>query len=115
VLGFIALHGPLTQAQLADCMGIEPPTLVGILDRMERNGWITRKACPNDRRKKVIWATPAAEPVWEKIVACAKNVRRRATQGLSQSDLALLKLLLHRVQANLEAAPAEREPAEGVA
>jgi MarR family transcriptional regulator for hemolysin len=102
VLGFIALYGPLAQAELADHMGIEPPTLVGILDRMERNGWITRKACPHDRRKKVVWAAPAAEPIWEKIVACAKSVRRRATQGLSPSDLALLKQLLHRVQSNLD-------------
>ncbi len=116
VLGFIALYGPLAQAELADHMGIEPPTLVGILDRMERNGWITREPCPHDRRKKVIWAAPAAEPIWEKIVSCAKAVRRRATAGLSPSELALLKQLLHRVQVNLEQDRADHaNPAEEVA
>ena len=40
VLGYLALEGPLPQSELAGRMQIEPPTLVGILDRMEREGWI---------------------------------------------------------------------------
>lgn len=101
VLGFLALDGPLSQSALAERMGIEPPTLVGILDRMERSGWIERRPCPDDRRKKLIWIMPAAEPVWAKIVSCAKEVRRRATDGLSPAELAMLKQLLHRVRRNL--------------
>ncbi len=101
VLGYLALEGTLSQIELADRMGIEPPTLVGILDRMERDGWIRRDDCPNDRRKKLIRATPAAKPVWSRIVACAKDVRARATRGLSESQLKTLKELLDVVQQNL--------------
>ena len=103
VLGWLALEGTLSQTELASRMMIEPPTLVGILDRMERDGWISRHDCPTDRRKKLIRANPAAEPVWDKIVTCAMGIRRRATDGLSDRELATLKKLLRKVHRNLKA------------
>jgi MarR family transcriptional regulator for hemolysin len=102
VLGWLALEGELSQTELAQKMMVEPPTLVGILDRMERDGWISRHNCPSDRRKNIIRANPAAEPVWEKIVECAMRVRGRATQGLSERQLLTLKKLLRRVGQNLK-------------
>lgn len=102
VLGWLALEGELTQAELAAKMMVEPPTLVGILDRMERDGWISRHGCPGDRRKKIIRASEAAEPVWEKIVECATRVRGQATHGLSERQLAMLKKLLRQVLQNLK-------------
>ena len=102
VLAYLALEGELSQAELATKMMVEPPTLVGILDRMERDGWITRNGCPSDRRKKLIRATRAAEPVWEKIAEGGRRVRARATEGLSEEELETLKQLLGRVNQNLE-------------
>lgn len=101
VLGWLALEGELSQTELAAKMMVEPPTLVGILDRMERDGWISRHNCASDRRKKIIRATPAAEPAWGKIVDCAMRVRQRATAGLSERQLATLRRLLRRVRQNL--------------
>src|SRR5262245_61999220 len=101
VLGWLALEGELSQTELANKMIVEPPTLVGILDRMERDGWISRHNCPTDRRKNLIRANPAAEPVWQKIVECAMRVRQRSTEGLSERQLATLKKLLRRVGQNL--------------
>ena len=51
VLGCLALEGRLSQTDLADRMRIEPPTLVGILDRMEQGGWI-RRGGDKHRRKQ---------------------------------------------------------------
>ena len=107
VLGWLAHEGELSQIDLAAKMMVEPPTLVGILDRMERDGWITRHNCPSDRRKKIIRANPAAEPVWDRIVDCALRVRRRATEGMSEHDLSDLKRLLHQVQCNVKANSAD--------
>jgi MarR family transcriptional regulator, transcriptional regulator for hemolysin len=103
VLGWLALEGELSQAELAAKIMVEPPTLVGILDRMERDGWISRHSCPGDRRKKLIRATTAAEPVWDKIVECAARVRSQAADGLSERQLATLKKLLRRVLQNVKA------------
>jgi MarR family transcriptional regulator for hemolysin len=112
VLGWLALEGELSQADLANKMMVEPPTLVGILDRMERDGWITRNGCPHDRRKKIIRPTTAAEPVWEKIAASARRVRARATEGLNDEEFETLKRLLARVGRNLEALAPVSAPVE---
>jgi MarR family transcriptional regulator, transcriptional regulator for hemolysin len=111
VLAWLAVEGEMSQTELAAKMMIEPPTLGGILDRMERDGWITRHHCTADRRKNLIRANPAAQPVWEKIVECFQRVRGQATTGLSEQQLATLMRLLKRVHQNVDA----REPTAAVA
>jgi len=101
VLAWIAMVGELSQVELAERLGIEAPTLVGILDRMERDGWLDRYGCPNDRRRKRIRATEKAETVWAKMVECARKVRTQAREGLSQEELDFLKATCGRVKANL--------------
>lgn len=110
VLAWLAVEGELTQSDLACRMLIEPPTLVGILDRMERDGWITRESSPTDRRKKLIRPNPAAEPVWEKIVSCAKRVRARATRGMTPDEVETALSLLRRIHENVQKSDA-RVPA----
>lgn len=104
VLAWLALEGTLSQNDLAERMDIEPATLVSVLGRMERDGWIVREACPTDRRKRMVRATPQAKPVWEKGAACARRVRARATQGFGAEDLKLVKKLLGAMRQNLLAA-----------
>jgi MarR family transcriptional regulator for hemolysin len=109
VLGCLALEGRLSQIDLAERMRIEPPTLVGILDRMEQGGWIRRDGDKSDRRRKFVRPTAAAKPIWSKIVAAAKRVRARATRGMTSTQLAQLKKLLAVVQTNLQEAAEQRE------
>ena len=54
VLAWLALEGPLAQSDLASRMLIEPPSLVGTLDRMEASGLLQRRPCPCDGRKKLV-------------------------------------------------------------
>jgi MarR family transcriptional regulator for hemolysin len=101
VLWLLVHEGSLSQTDLAERMRIEPPTLVGILDRMEREGWIRRESDDQDRRRKFVSPLPKAKPVWSKIIACSDRVRDRGNEGLSQEDQQLLKRLLGRILDNL--------------
>jgi DNA-binding MarR family transcriptional regulator len=49
-LDLISRLGPLSPSALARHAGIHPATMTGILDRLERGGWITRERDPADRR-----------------------------------------------------------------
>jgi MarR family transcriptional regulator for hemolysin len=109
VLGCLALEGTLSQTDLAERMRIEPPTLVGILDRMERDGWIRRDGDKQDRRRKLIQPTAAAKPAWAKVVAAARQVRERAAGGLSAAQLDQLRKLLTTVRTNLQETVSTRE------
>jgi DNA-binding MarR family transcriptional regulator len=55
-LDLIARHGPLSPSALAREAGQHPATLTGILDRLERDGWIVRDRDPADRRGVLIRA-----------------------------------------------------------
>ncbi len=87
VIGWLVYEGPLSQVDLADRMMIEPPTLVRILDRMERDDWIKRESDPLDRRRKVVKVLPEAKPVWLKMVSCLKRLRKKATQGMTEDEV----------------------------
>ncbi len=55
-LDLIALYGPLSPSALARRAGLHPATMTGILDRLERGGWITRDRDPDaaDRRAVIV-------------------------------------------------------------
>ena len=101
VLAMLSLGGEQSQSELAERLKIEAPTLVGVLDRMERDGWIVRMADPHDKRRKLIRATKQVEPVWSRMIECAKRVRGRATAGLTGEELETLRGLLGRVRDNV--------------
>ena len=49
-LDLISRYGPLSPTALARRAGLHPATMTGILDRLERGGWIVRERDPEDRR-----------------------------------------------------------------
>lgn len=57
-LDLIARHGPLTPSALARRAGLHPATVTGILDRLQRGGWIVRERDPDatDRRSVIVRA-----------------------------------------------------------
>jgi MarR family transcriptional regulator, transcriptional regulator for hemolysin len=103
VLAWLALEGELSQVELAAKLMIEPPTLVKVLDRMERDEWITRTPCRVDRRRKIIRPNERAGEVWSKIAECALRVRRQASTGMTEEEIETLIGLLRRVLSNLGA------------
>jgi MarR family transcriptional regulator for hemolysin len=101
VLAWLSRERELSQSDLAERMRIEAPTLVGVLDRMERDGWIQRIPDDNDRRKKLIRPTDRVMPAWAKMVACGEAVRARATRGLSEEQLTELREILSAICENM--------------
>ena len=101
VLAGLALEGETSQVKLAELIGVEGPTLVRILDRMEQKGWINRKVSLRDRRQKLISPTKKVEGVWKKMTECAHGVRNGAVKGISSKDVANLQRLLKKMRENL--------------
>ncbi|MFC1410089.1 MarR family transcriptional regulator [Streptacidiphilus sp. N1-12] len=53
-LDLISRHGPLSPSALARRAGLHPATMTGILDRLERGGWIARDRDLTDRRAVLV-------------------------------------------------------------
>lgn len=54
------LHGPLTPGRLAELSGLTSGTVTGVLDRLERAGFVRRDRDVGDRRKVLVSLVPKA-------------------------------------------------------
>lgn len=102
VVAALVDRGRLHQTDLAGCLGVEPPTLHGILNRMERQGWIERVPDADDRRCKWVVPTELVEREWTWMADAARRVRAQAATGIDEDELETLRDLLERVRTNLE-------------
>src|SRR5271166_1960404 len=57
----------LKQSELAEMLDLQPISLTRLLDRLSDSGLIERRADPNDRRAKLLFLTPAARPLLERL------------------------------------------------
>lgn len=60
-LDVLMRDGAMSAKALGQRLGIHPATMTGILDKLEKSGWVTRERSPEDRRVVLI------EPVRERV------------------------------------------------
>jgi MarR family transcriptional regulator for hemolysin len=77
----------LTQAEIAERLGIEQPSLVTLLHRLENEGWIIRRSSLHDRRCKMVFLGQRAQRVISQINAAAEKLRHELLENVSASDL----------------------------
>jgi DNA-binding MarR family transcriptional regulator len=58
-LDLLGQAGPMSPSELARRAGLHPATMTGILDRLERGGWVARGRDPKDRRAVIVTPTRA--------------------------------------------------------
>jgi len=103
VLVYLERHEGTTQARLAEITDTDPMTLVRLLDRMEKDGWLERRPDPADRRAYRVFLKPAADPVLAEIHRIADKARAEVLAGISAEERVQLMHLLDRIQQNLHA------------
>ena len=101
VLNHLYRHDGMTQAELADQLEVERPTLGRLLDRLETNGWVRREACDADRRAKRIFLTDEVGPSMREMRSIAADLRADALWGLAADEQEEFVDTLLAVKANL--------------
>jgi MarR family transcriptional regulator, transcriptional regulator for hemolysin len=99
---------PVTQAEIAARLGIEEPTLVNLLHRLENAGWVKRTSSQQDRRCKTVTLQRRAERVIGRIDAAARQLRRELMADIPRRDLAVCMRVLSGIQARAERTSAHR-------
>lgn len=87
VLLHLSRTGPMSQRELAETVGIEGPTLVRMLDSLEGQGLLERRACEDDRRVKRVHLTEAARPVLAEITSIATALRKELLAEMADGEL----------------------------
>jgi DNA-binding MarR family transcriptional regulator len=103
VLVRLSRNEGVSQARLSELAEVEPMTMVRILDRMERDGWLERRAHPTDRRARCLYLTRRAKPLLDEIWRLADLTRAEAFAGIAKAQRRTLLELLEHIHANMRA------------
>ena len=95
-LDLINRNGPLSPSALGRLAGLHPATLTGILDRLQKGGWIARDRDTADRRAVVLRALRDRNPEILHLYSGMNGAMEQICSGYTEAELALLADFLHR-------------------
>lgn len=105
---FVAANEGARQTVIAERMGVEPMTVCGYLDRLEKCDLVSRSPDPADRRAKNVRTTDAANATIAAIRAAGRAMLDQAQAGLDEDERVALGSALRVVRGNLADFLAER-------
>ncbi len=94
-------HGPSRQGEIADRLAIGAMSVTGLIDRLERAGFVRRETDPTDRRANRVYLTEESVPVLSRIDKVKALLRERARQSVDPDDYAIYAGVVHQMRANL--------------
>lgn len=90
--------GPRTPAELADAAGVTRATMTGLVDTLERDGYVTREPDPDDRRMMSVRLTAKGEKFLQEFLPGHFKVAAAIMSTLSETERKTLVQLLIKVQ-----------------
>jgi DNA-binding MarR family transcriptional regulator len=94
------------QQELGSIMGIDPSTMVALIDKLEESGLAKRRPCPRDRRAREVRITPKGRRLLERARSAALGVEDEVLRGLSADERRELRSLLQRALGEAPPQPA---------
>ena len=85
------------QITLAGRVAFDAATSGSVISRLEAKGWVRRKADPNDRRRKLLWITPAGQTVALQMKRAVGKVQSRLLGPLDDAERAQFGALLGKL------------------
>jgi DNA-binding MarR family transcriptional regulator len=97
-LDLISRHGPLSPSDLARRAGLRPATMTGILDRLQRGGWITRDRDPEGPDRRTVTLRPLRGRNVElfRLYKGMNTAMDQICAGYTDVELELIADFLHR-------------------
>ena len=96
VLNFLVVREAAIQQEIGAAIGIDPSTMVALIDELERAGLAKRRPHPRDRRAREVVITPKGRRTVERGRALAREVEDAVLQGLASEERRRLMELLRK-------------------
>jgi len=104
LLMYLSQHDQfLSQKQIADDFQISPAAVATGLKKLEKDGYITRCAHPDDNRYNTIRVTEKGLDIVKKSCECFDRIDRAMFNGLTDEEISVYANLMDRLQENLAA------------
>jgi DNA-binding MarR family transcriptional regulator len=95
-LDLVDRYGPLSPSALARRAGLHPATMTGVIDRLERGGWIVRERDPADRRGVVVQPVRGRRSEVLRLASGMNAAIARICAGYADDELELIADFLRR-------------------
>lgn len=103
--GFILFHlwhhDGIPQNMIAHARHVSPATVTSMLQRMERDGWITRERGPEDQRIVRVYLTKKAKAMREEAREAFRDLEKEVTSVLTKDERKTLQGLLEKLHEHL--------------
>jgi len=91
----------IRQTDLAGMLGIEGPSLVPLIDALERAGLVERCDVPEDRRSKLLRMTAAGAQLHQRVALAYSSAVRHLLHNVDEADLAACHRLFRTIERNI--------------
>lgn len=103
-------HGPLTSAKLAKKVYLSPSTVVGIIDRLEEKGLVSRQRDSRDRRLVYICITQSGEKMVADTPSLLQDTLASALVELPEQEQVAITMSLEKLVDLMEARDVDAAP-----
>lgn len=83
-----------SMTELSQVLSIDNSTITGLIDRLEKSGFVSRNAGRSDRRMFRIYITPQGIEESNRAKTVIKRVNEEIKSGFSQEDIEIFKRIL---------------------
>lgn len=101
VLGQLRDHGPMSPSELGERLIVTRATVTGVVDSLERRGYVVRSPNPNDRRGIVVGLTAEGVDIVAQVRTLIHRQEREWMGALTDDELSDYIGLMHRIQERL--------------
>ena len=94
LLFFLQKNDGSSLTQISQGLMLENPTVTGLIDRLEKSGYVKRSDHPNDRRVYLVHITEKGRKVANKALPIVKKLNEEIKKGYSKEEIENFKKVL---------------------
>jgi DNA-binding MarR family transcriptional regulator len=87
----------ITIGELGQRVALDGSTITGILDRMEKTGYVERRPNAEDRRSALVYLTAKAREVGPRIISFADELDAAIRKDFSAQEMAVFERVLRKL------------------
>ena len=108
VLRVLWTRGRATSAEISALTLLPAPSLVGIIDRLEKKGLVARLRSSSDRRQVHISTTPLGKALETQVVPSVEAIHEQVRSTVSRQEWDTMKTTLEKIAAHASARDVKR-------
>jgi DNA-binding MarR family transcriptional regulator len=94
LLFFLQKNDGLNLTQISQGLMLENPTVTGLIDRLEKSGYVKRSDHPNDRRVYLVYLTEEGNRVANKALPIVRRLNEQIKEGYTKEEIESFKKVL---------------------